>query len=296
MTTATVFAAGLQFPECPRWHDGQLHISDMWAGQVLRFDDAGEATVVWQAPREPVAGEDEAEEVGGTGWLPDGRLLAVGMIGRCLYRIDPEGPVVVADLSPFAPGRCNDMIVSPEGVAYISQIGFPIYTPGAKPVVSALMRVDPDGTASIAAEDLMVPNGIALSDDGRTMVVAESFAGRLSSYVVDASGGLSQRETFATIAPAPGERHSIADGICLDAAGAAWVADPRGRRVLRVERGGVVTHDIAFDAHPLAVVLGGSDRRTLFVCLSSVLGRANATGPSGRIEVLPAEVPGAGRP
>jgi sugar lactone lactonase YvrE len=149
----------------------------------------------------------------------------------------------------------------------------------------------------VAAEAMVVPNGIALSADGRTMVVAETFAARLTRFSVESDGTLTDRQVFAEIVPVTGRRRAGPDGICLDEAGAAWVAEWIGRRVLRVEPGGAVTHEIVFDVHPLAVALGGVDRRQLFVCLCAQIGKRNRKPePLGAIAVVSVDVPGAGEP
>src|SRR5579859_528646 len=206
------FADGLHFPECPRWHDGALWVSDMWAHTVLRFEPDGSRHAVH------TFGADE--EPGGLGWLPDGRLVVVGMEGRRLYRLDVGTATVYADLSGLAPWALNDMVVTGDGNAYVSQIGFDIHG-GSTPLAStALLRVTPGGEQLVAAEEMVVPNGIALSGDGGTMVVAETFAARLSRFRVEADGSLTDRQVFAEIAPVAGRRRAGPDGICLDEAGA----------------------------------------------------------------------------
>ena len=283
------FADGLHFPECPRWHDGALWVSDMWAHTVLRFEPDGS--------RHAVHAFGEDEEPGGLGWLPDGRLVVVGMEGRRLYRLDEGTATLYADLSGLAPWSLNDMVVTGDGNAYVSQIGFDIHGGSTPLAPTTLLRVTPGGEPLVAAEEMVVPNGIALSGDGGTMVVAETFAARLSRFRVEADGSLTERQVFAEIAPVAGRRRAGPDGICLDEAGGAWVAEWIGRRVLRVEAGGAVTDEISFDVHPLAVALGGPDRRQLFICLCAQIGkRDRKPEPLGAIAVLPVDIPGAGEP
>jgi sugar lactone lactonase YvrE len=216
---------------------------------------------------------------------------------RLVLRLDEAGPSVHADLTGVVPWACNDMIVRDDGTAYVSHFGFD-YFGGTTPFAPAsVVRVRPDGTADVVAEDLFVPNGMALDRDSTSLVVAEPGASRLTRFRVAGDGSLTDRETFATIEPAPGQSVGPPDGICLDADGAVWMADPIGRRVLRVEAGGAVTEEVPFDQHPLAVALGGADRRTLFVCLAETIDRSRrGEQPKGRIATFPVAVPGEGRP
>jgi sugar lactone lactonase YvrE len=282
------FAEGFHLAECPRWHGGRLWLSDMWGRTVWRFDRDGTRHAVHSF---------DADDPGGLGWLPDGRLLVVGMQRRVVYRLEPDGPVVHADLSALAPWPCNDMIVADDGTAYVSHFGFDLWggTTGFLP--APLLRVTPDGRADAVADGLLCPNGMALSADGRTLVVAEPGGGRLSRFGVAPDGSLRERSVFAELAPAPGQQHAPPDGICLDAEGAVWAAEPLGRRVLRIEPGGRVADEIPFELHPLAVALGGPDRRTLFVCLSAEIARPQRSGAAtARVDALRVDVPGEGRP
>jgi sugar lactone lactonase YvrE len=282
-----LFADGLSFPECPRWHDGGLWISDMRAGAVLRFDAGGGRRTVTEL---------DGDEPGGLGWLPDGRLLVVGMYGRRVWRLDGAGLAVHAELgTERAPWGANDMIVNDTGVAFVSQVGFDM-TRRTTVLATSLLRVRPDGGVDVAAPDMMVPNGITLSEDGSTMVVAETWADRLTAFTVADDATLIDRRVFAGLSPAAGVRHARPDGVCADLAGAVWVADFAGRRVLRVEAGGRVTHDIACDGHPLAVVLGGAERRDLYVCAVARMLAEPTPEPGGRLDVLTVDVPGQGRP
>ena len=263
--TTSLFADGLHLAECPRWHDGSLWMSDMWGHTVNRFDLDGRRHVVHTFP--------DDEDPGGLGWLPDGRLLVVGMDGRCVYRLEGDKAVVHADLRDLAPWHCNDMIVADDGTAYVTQFGFDFFGGSTSMAPTTMVRVSPDGHADVVADDLSVPNGVALTSDGRTLVVAEPGAGRI---------------TRLDVAP---------DGICLDSDGAVWAAEPLGKRVLRVERGGRVLDELAFDAHPLAVCLGGPDRRTLFICVAGQYHKADRDPePLAGIETLIVDVPGDGRP
>jgi sugar lactone lactonase YvrE len=271
-----VLLDGLAFPEGPRWRGGRLWFSDMHADAVLAVDAAGRVERIAEVPGQP----------SGLGWLPDGRLLVVSMTDRRLLRPDPGGLVPVADLSAHATWHCNDMVVDARGRAYVGNVGSEIHG-GARgvPTPAALCRVDPDGRVSVAARDLLFPNGTVITPDGRTLVVGESFGARLTAFDVDpATGALSGRREWARLVRA------VPDGICLDAEGAIWVASPVSAAVLRVREGGEVLERIPVSTQAFACMLGGEDRRTLFVPARC---RAEATG---RIETVRVDVPGAGLP
>jgi sugar lactone lactonase YvrE len=285
---------GLWFTEGPRWHDDALWFSDMHGHRVVRatFDPAGVATAQTVA-------EVAHDEPSGLGWLPDGRLLVVAMETQRLLRVEPDGQVVEhANLSALARGSINDMIVSRDGVAYVGDMGQRIHEGGERRAGQTI-RVDPDGTVSCAADDLQSPNGHILTDDGGTLIVAESGGARLTAFTVGADGSLNDRRTYAELVPAKaGVAFAPPDGICLDAQGAVWVADPIGARVFRVREGGEVTDSIDFDdVIPVACVLGGADRRTLLMCVAKDWKRdVVKQAATGRIDAVDVDVPGAGRP
>ena len=286
---------GFSFGEGPRWRDGALWFSDMHGHRVLRVVTDGRAATSVETVVE-ITDDDPS----GLGWLPDGRMLVVAMESQQLRRIEADGTVVVhADLSSAARGDLNDMLVGADGTAYVGDMGARIQS-GGEMVPGQTFRVAPDGTWESAADDLQAPNGHVLNDDGRTLIVAESGGSRLTAFAVEPDGTLSGRRTFAELVPAEGSPIPFAppDGICLDAEGAVWVADPIGRRVFRVREGGEVTDSIGFpDAVPVACVLGGDGRRTLMMCVADDWKREALAGrQTGRIMATPVEVPGAGRP
>ena len=288
MTAPALFAEGFHLPECPRWYGGQLWMSDMWGRAVYRFDADGTRHAVHRF---------DDDDPGGLGWLPDGRLLVVGMERRRLYRLERNGPVVHADLSALLPWPCNDMIVADDGTAYVTHFGFDMWGGTTDFLPAALIRVRPDGRVDTVADDLLCPNGIALSADGRSLFVAEPGGSRISRFTVTRDGGLSDREVFAQLTPVAGQQYAPPDGICLDTAGAVWAAEPVGKRVLRIEPGGRVTAEMAFAQHPLAVALGGPDRRTLYVCTAEQISKPRRTEqPGGTIHTITVAIPGSGRP
>jgi sugar lactone lactonase YvrE len=236
----------------------------------------------------------------GLGWLPDGRLLVVSMRDRRLLRLDPaDGLVEVADLSDLASFHCNDMVVDRQGRAYIGNFGYAFSDPSATPKLAEIVLVTPDGDARVVADRMVFPNGSVITPDGSTLIVAETLAARLIAFDIEPTGSLTRRRIWAQFddqgfeAQSDSQRTSP-DGICLDAEGAVWVASPFGNTgVLRVLEGGEITHRVRVATQPFAAMLGGPDRRLLFAC-TSIFGE----GPpgSGRIEVVPVEVPGAGYP
>ncbi len=273
--------AGLAFPEGPRWHDGRLWFSDIHGLDITAVGLDGRAEKIATIAASP----------SGLGWMADGTLLAVSMNDRRLLRLEAAGFVTHADLSTVAGGPCNDMVVLPSGRAYVGNFGFDMWA-GAPQAPAALLRVEPDGSASVAADSLSFPNGIVVTPDGRGLIVAESYAGRLTRFDIAADGSLSGRRVFAEL---PGV---VPDGICLDADGAVWVAHARAPQCLRVLDGGridTIVHT-AEGRHVYACMLGGPDRTTLFLCTSAVRGPESATARQGRIEITEVTVPGAGWP
>jgi sugar lactone lactonase YvrE len=276
----TVLAAGLRFPEGPRWHDGRLLFSDQHDARVRAVTPEGEVTTVVVVPARP----------SGLGWDPYGRMLVVSMDDRRLLRFDGASLSEVADLTPLATWHCNDMVVDAVGRAYVGNFGFDLDA-GADPVTARLVRVDPDGAISVAADELRFPNGTVITPDGATMIIGESWAGVLTAFDVAADGTLSGRREWAKLAGA------VPDGICLDAEGAIWSACPLTGRVLRVREGGEVTDVVTVDRRgAYACMLGGEARTTLFVCTADTSNPAETESMRGAIEVCAVDVPGAGLP
>ena len=273
----TLFLNQLAFPESPRWHEGSLWFSDFYTHRVQRVDMAGRCETVVTVPGQP----------SGLGWLPDGRLLIVSMTDRRLLRLDGTALLQVADLSALAPFHCNDMVVDAKGRAYIGNFGFD-FVAKQTPRATGLILVQPDGQARVVADDLHFPNGAVITQDGRTLIIGESYASRLTAFDIADDGSLSGRRVWAAL------NKATPDGICLDAEGAIWLASPASREVLRVREGGEVTHRIATPGQAVACTLGGPDRRTLFVLTTKVMlppEESRQTLP-GAIHTLSVEVPG----
>jgi sugar lactone lactonase YvrE len=286
----SVAVDGLHFAEGPRWHAGYLWFSDMFGHRVLRHRSGAAAEEMASMPD---------DRPSGLGWLPDGRLLVV-MKSRMLLRLDGPGRLAVhADLSDVCRGFANDMVVSAGGTAYVGDSGLPEFGTAGERQPGQVLKVTPEGAVSAVADDLVVPNGCVLTEDGRTFILVEAHAGRITAFDVSSSGNLLRRRLFAVVQPERGGAPSAhLDGMCLDSEGAVWVCEIAGRRVLRILEGGQVDRSIRFRARtPIACVLGGEGRRSLYVCASGG-GDADelATSRKGAVLVASVDVAGAGRP
>ncbi|MCE2392160.1 MAG: SMP-30/gluconolactonase/LRE family protein [Proteobacteria bacterium] len=278
--STTTLVDGLAFAEGPRWHDGRLFFSDMHRDRVMAVDADGRLEEIAHVEGQP----------SGLGWLPDGRLLVVSMTDRRLLRLDPGGLSEAADLSGLAAHPCNDMVVDAQGRAYVGHFGYDMFG-GGSPAPASLILVQPDGEVGVAADELQFPNGVVITPDGGTLIVGESMGARLTAFDVAADGSLSNRRVWAALEGA------VPDGICLDAEGAVWVASPMSSEVLRVAEGGEVLARVPTDQLAIACMLGGDDRRTLFILTTTSVEReeCQAQRPA-RIETVTVEVPGAGLP
>jgi len=272
-----IFAEGLSFPEAPRWREGYLYYSDFYRHVVERIDANGVVEQVARVEQQP----------SGLGWLPDGRMLVVSMLDRRILCQQPGGELVpYADLSNIATWHCNDMLVDDRGRAYVGHFGFNTHADPVQVTTAQLVRVDPGGAVQVVARDLQFPNGTIVCDGGVTLVVAETRGSCLTAFDIDTDGGLSGRRCWASL---PGH---APDGICLDAEGLIWVADPRGHCVIRVREGGHVVQRID-TGHPVyACALGGPNMDRLYVCTAAGSGPQAKASREGRIECCSVQVPG----
>ena len=265
--TPQLLADGFVFLEGPRWHDGKLWVSDMFAEKVLTVDAQGNTELVATVPQRP----------SGLGFLPDGRLLIVSMHDRKLLRQDPNGLAEVADVSALVRGDINDMVVDAQGRSYIGSFGYDLMG-GEEAQPANIVMVTPDGQTRVVADGLSFPNGSVISPDGSTFIVAETFANCLSAFSIAADGSLSDRRVFAQLGEA------TPDGICLDAEGAVWVSSFGSGEFIRVKDGGEVTHRVPVpDKRAVACMLGGEGRRTLFMLTAATTVEELAQGKSAAV-------------
>jgi len=288
MKSPEVVADGFYMPECPRWHDEQLFMVDIFGHLVLRIDESGRKHVVHEfGPH---------QDAGGIGWLPDGRLLAVEQLSRTVYSIDGNGISVYASLAGFQPYPLNDMIVAADGTAYVSGFGWDVWGGGTF-AESGLLRILPEGSTDEVVKGMKAPNGLALTESGDALYVAEPGGARLRRFTIAPDGCLAEE---AVVTPQGGDDapHVIPDGICLDGEGGIWVADPVNTMVLRVRPDGSPDVVIPFEnGHPLACVLGGPERRTLFITVSTITSKSELTPhPGGCLMSVEVDYAGAGRP
>ncbi|NJO04406.1 MAG: SMP-30/gluconolactonase/LRE family protein [Chloroflexaceae bacterium] len=281
----TLLVDGLKFPESPRWHTNRLWFSDYATRQIKSTDLAGNVHVVWEAEDLPTA----------LAWTPDGHMLFVAANQRRLLRLEANGPVTVADLSGMVAHACGEIVVDQQGRAYVGNLGFDFGSEPPDPAPGSILLITPDGNAQIVATGLAFPNGMAITPDGQTLLVAESYAARLSAFAIADDGSLGPRRTWAqfddTLSFADGR--FTPDGLCLDSTGAVWVAALQ--EVLRIQEGGTVTERITLATFALACMLGGPARCTLFVLTTSSLNPADPTA-NGCIEYTEVAHPGAGWP
>lgn len=276
----TTLQAGLRFPEAPRWHNGRLWFSDFFRQEVIAVTEQGEMEVQFQL----------ADSPSGLGWRPDGTLLVVSMNDQRLLAWRGGALETVTDLSGHAGGPCNDMVVDDQGRAYVGNFGFDLYA-REEARSTELLRVDLDGSVHRVASDLWFPNGMVITPDGQTLIVAETFRNRLTAFHIQPDGSLSERRYFAKL---PGV---FPDGLCLDAEGGVWLADARGQAVLRVVEGQGVVERLSTGSHQsYACALGGEDGRTLFICTAPGVGPKAGALHEGRIECTQVQVPSAAAP
>jgi sugar lactone lactonase YvrE len=278
MSETRVLLEGLGFPESTRWHDGRAWLCNWGAGEVLAVTAGGEREVVARISPQALPFSID--------FLPDGRLLIIDGPRRLLLRAEPDGTLAtVADLAGFGAETFNELVVDEAGNAYVN---------GGNGGPGMVVLVRPDGSASQVAEGLQWPNGMAIIDGGRTLVVADSHARQLVGFDVAADGTLSGRRVWAALEHAP-------DGICADADGAVWAASVPGQHCVRVREGGAVLSTVTVDRGCFACMLGGDDGRTLFIAAAQWRGfeAAMTEGPgvTGRLLAAPGQpAPHAGHP
>lgn len=271
--TPTPLADDFCFGEGPRWFEGLLWFSDMLGEAVHTSDMRGSLTTL------PLPGHSPS----GLGFRPDGSLLIASAEDRLVLRYDGESVVTIANLQTLAPANLGDMVIDHAGRAYIGSQAFS---------GGVIIRLDPDDTAAVVAEDLDFPNGMAITPDRRTLIVAESMARRLTAFTIEDDGALADRRVFADGLDGP------PDGIALDAEGGVWTSMTLAHQFERITEGGEVTDRIDMgDRVAIACTLGGPERRTLFLLSSTDAYPKRLIGTKlSRLDAVLVEAPGAGLP
>lgn len=275
-----VLLEGIAFPESPRWHDGRLWFSDWVAHQVIALDPDGEHEVITEVDAFPFSID----------WLPDGPMLITA--GREVLRLEPDGSLTRhADLADLTEYGLNEIVVDGHGNAYVNGAGFDLMG-GGEPAPGLVILLRPDGSLERVADGVAFPNGMAVTPDGSTLIVADSYGKELIAFDVADNGTLSNRRTWADL----GE--GAPDGICTDSEGAVWYADVPNRRCIRVAEGGEVLQIVEHDRGCFACMLGGADGNTLFIAAQEWNGPETiGTGPrTGQILAVDAPSPHAGLP
>jgi len=268
---------GLVLGESPRWHDDRLWFSDWGAQEVIAVDLEGKSEVIVRVPSFPFSID----------WLPDGRLLIVSASDRLLLRRESDGSQVThADLTSLSDYPWNEIVVDGRGNAYLNNIGFDFPAGEFAPGILAL--VTPDGSARQVADGVAFPNGMVVTPDNSTLILAESYANTLTAFDIDADGDLSNRRVWADL------DGGFPDGISLDAEGAVWYGDVPNKRCVRVREGGEVLQTIDLDRGCFACMLGGADSRTLFMMAADWRGPASIADGARTGQVLTAAAPAPG--
>ncbi len=281
MSEARVLMEDIVFGESPRWHDGRLWFSDWGAQQIVAVDPRGTREVVLDVdfPSFPMCFD----------FLPDGRMLVVSSSQSLLLSRERDGSLSsYADLGGLSQKPWNEVVVDGRGNAYVNGTGFDFPREEFAPGLIAL--VTPDGQVRQVADGVAFPNGMAITPDDRTLILAESYAERLTAFDIADDGSLGNRRVWADT------EGDHPDGLCLDAGGGAWYADVGNRRCVRVREEGEVLQTIELDRGCFSCALGGDEGKTLFI----VAQRWDPAGPAdertGQLLVADAPAPAAGWP
>ena len=277
-------STGLKFTESPRWQDGKLWFLDIHDKRIKTVDLTGTVATEQELPFIP----------NGFGLTPDGGFMVGDAFQRRIYHGKGASLQQVADISALTSFCLSDGIVDTKGRLYVGDIGYNFADPGAKPVdTCVIVIINPDGTASVVADKLSFPNGMVITPDGQTLIVGETLGHRLTAYDIHEDGSLGNRREWARLPPSVGP-----DGICLDADGAVWCANPEGKdSVVRVREGGEITDRIRVETHAYAVMLGGPERKHLFISTAASHDPAEIQrNPSASFQIAAVDVPGVGKP
>jgi len=275
---------GMKFTESPRWRDGKWWFLDIHGQAIRTVDLQGHLETMLDLPFKP----------NGFGFRRDGSVMFGDALGRKIHRWDGDKLTQVADLGAMTVFCLSDGIVDSHDRMYVGDIGYNFFDPANQPVHTCVITcIAADGSARVVAGDLSFPNGMVITPDGKTLIVAETMGHRLTAFDILADGGLANRHVYAQLAD-----DVSPDGIALDAEGGVWIANPEGKQaVLRVLQGGEVTDAIELQTDGYAVMLGGPQRRHLLICASDTHDPVKiAQSPSVSLRLVEVAVPGAGTP
>ena len=299
---------GLYFGEGPRWHENKLWFSDFYSHKVMTLDENNSLEAVCEVPSQP----------SGLGWLPNGDLLIVSMLDRKILKCSEGSISVHADLSEYVAHKCNDMVVSRDGTAYVGNFG--MGDAGESLNSTHLMIIKSDGTVLKGPDNLLFPNGTVITEDGKNLIVAETLGAKLTSFDIEDNGELTNRKLWARTSPLfslliikslsslgfdlskidfskYSKNLHVPDGICLDEKNVIWIASPTTKAVARIENGGNITDKINTPKGAFACMLGGKERKTLYVIISNSSDPEEAqASPEGEIHSIEVEIPGVGKP
>lgn len=292
----TLFEGG-RFFEGPRWRDGSWWVSDFYRHTVSRIATDGTETVVAEVEAQP----------SGLGWLPDGSLVISSMKDHKVLRFADGELSVLADLAGMVGGHLNDLVTDVHGHTFVGNFGFDLMGGGA-PAPADLIRVDPDGTTTVAARDLHFPNGAVITPDGSTLIVGETTGNRYTAFDLAPDGTLGNRRVWAEFGALPQAETFLEgmalikvapDGCSLDAEGHIWSADALNNRCVRVAPGGEIVEEVTVpgDLGIYACQLGGDDGRTLLLCAAPDFFEHNRVGSNDAVLFTASvDVPHAGLP
>lgn len=271
---------GRAFVESPRWHEGRLWFSDWLTRDIIAVDLRGRSEAMFRVPSFPFSID----------WLPDGSLLATS--GTQVLRGQPDGSLTShAELSNLSKKGLNEIVVDGRGNVYVNAVGFDLLA-GENFAPGIIALLTPDGTARQVADGIAFPNGMAVTPDNSTLIVAESYGKKLTAFDIKQDGSLSKRREWANLGS------GVPDGICIDSDNAVWYGDVPNKRCVRVREGGEVLQVIDLDRGCFACILGGADRKTLFMMAAEWRGLSKKSdGPrTGQVLTVEAPAPGTGWP
>ena len=275
---ANLITEGLAFGESSRWHDGRLWLCNWGTGEIVAVDESGTGEVMLTVPAVLPYSID---------WLPDGRLLVVSGREGLLLRQETDGTLAThADLRQLSKSPWNEIVVDGRGNIYVNG-GGPAPAAGEYFGPGTIVLIMPDGAVRQVADNIAFANGMAVTPDNKTLILAESHGNRLTAFDIAADGSLSNRRVWADLDGYP-------DGICLDAEGAVWYADVPNKRCVRVREGGEVLQIVTVDRGCFACMLGGADRKTLFIVAAEWRGFEHMVSDARTGQVLSVEAPAPG--